>query len=604
MNKHKFLKYGLIFSTFLLMFGLNCLTPMIADDISYSQESYGFFSTFQATIKEYLNWNGRFIGQFLGRYFVSSQPGWIFKILNSIMYVCLILLILRLSSVREKYKFSWLKFILANALVWIFIEDFGQVILWRMGSTNYLWCTVVILFAILPVHDLYVKKRENLSKKWLFPLFFLGLIAGWGNENTSTSVIISLLFYFGAMFIQKRKTSFILLAQLIGALIGYGMLIFSPGAKIRSSHALKTTFFERILKNGNDIIKFLYEKEFILLLIFILLLSFLFIFIKNKNAFVNGVYFFILGLIILLALSMVPVGFFGSRACFGGTIFLIIGVLSCFSDDFQGSSFIKFVNVSLSVSLIAAFVLNFFQGFVDIYETRVLIDKRASWIVEQREQGNIHPMVLSVNCKTKYYSGVRLVDITPDETEWLNGSYAKFYGVERIFSTSEKLFKKIYKNGTPQLMNIQRLDDYLKYVKENKQYTAIISGFGNQKINQSFRKLGLNLPEDINWGYFAYLQDGELKSEWQGLGSFDKGIKIADKAIWVRTEASEYVDVHLSRIILDGYDYSRGIYGLNIVVLNENGSIKDSVAFNVIEGIDSYLAYRNDNKKYISSKVK
>jgi len=124
----------------------------------------------------------------------------------------------------------------------------------------------------------------------------------------------------------------------------------------------------------------------------------------------------------------------------------------------------------------------------------------------------------------------------------------------------------------------------------------VISGFGNQKINQSFQGLGLNLPEGVKWGYFACLQNGELKSEWSGHGIFDKNIEIAGKNIVTRTEISEREEgVHMSKICLENCDYSKAMQGLNIVVFDENGAMKDSVAFNVTGEVNSsYSAYRSD----------
>jgi hypothetical protein len=42
-NQQKIIAYGLIGVTFLVMFGLNCLTPWLADDFNYAELSHGFF---------------------------------------------------------------------------------------------------------------------------------------------------------------------------------------------------------------------------------------------------------------------------------------------------------------------------------------------------------------------------------------------------------------------------------------------------------------------------------------------------------------------------------------------------------------------------------
>jgi hypothetical protein len=149
------------------------------------------FSTIQKTFEEYRVDNARFVGQFFGRYLVSSYPKIVFNLLNAGMYVCLLLLIVCLSSVRKMNSFSWLKFFLANAFMWLFIDDFGQVVFWRMGATNYLWTTTFLLLAFLPIYLLFFGKKKIISNGWCRP-FFLEVLSGWGNEVSSAAVVFTI----------------------------------------------------------------------------------------------------------------------------------------------------------------------------------------------------------------------------------------------------------------------------------------------------------------------------------------------------------------------------------------------------------------------------
>jgi hypothetical protein len=82
------------------------------------------------------------------------------------------------------------------------------------------------------------------------------------------------------------------------------------------------------------------------------------------------------------------------------------------------------------------------------------------------------------------------------------------------------------------------------------------------------------------------------------LGSFAQKIFVAGKEIFTRTQSSEYTFLHSSSIISSGYDYSRGMHGLNFVIFDKDDNVKDSVAFDVI--LDATFPCRSDAGSYFN----
>jgi len=92
--------------------------------------------------KNYMTWNGRTVVQFLLRC-VQFWPKWLFNIVNSVIFVILMLLIYW--NVEGKKEFDFVLYTFINLLVWQFGVSFDQTVLWLSGACNYLWGAAIIL---------------------------------------------------------------------------------------------------------------------------------------------------------------------------------------------------------------------------------------------------------------------------------------------------------------------------------------------------------------------------------------------------------------------------------------------------------------------------
>ena len=274
---------------------LNFLTPLLADDYSYGLNLNGkrissIIDIFDYQVWHYFNWGGRTIAHTLAQTFLIF-PKAIFNVLNSFIYTVLIYLIYLHGKLNRKDKEQPYILLLIHLLLWFIIPVFGQSFIWLIGSCNYLWTTVIILYF------LWLYRKNSLSEKWynLLLMFILGLLAGWTNENTSAGLITILVF---SLIINKVETKKIELSKtrlfgIIGTLAGFIIMICAPGNYIRSAEFKDDTFIIiKIIKRALDITNNLENVILPLLIVIIILIS---LKIYHKKKIEKEAYTFILG---------------------------------------------------------------------------------------------------------------------------------------------------------------------------------------------------------------------------------------------------------------------------------------------------------------------
>ena len=185
---------------FLSMLILNYLTPILADDYSYSiAYDYTRITNLVDIIKyqshHYMTWGGRSVAHTIVQIFLI-MPKWIFNICNSGVYTAIVYLIYLLAKDNKK-KDKPSIMLLIHLLIFFFVPVFGQNCLWLDGSCNYIWTMLIILLLIYQYKN---KDKTNDTKLRIIMLFILGIFAGWTNENTSFGLIVIL----SSILIRKK----------------------------------------------------------------------------------------------------------------------------------------------------------------------------------------------------------------------------------------------------------------------------------------------------------------------------------------------------------------------------------------------------------------
>jgi hypothetical protein len=234
-----------------LMFVLNTNTPFLHDDFAYhfyydkhsemvrptSIPIISFWEIIPSMWHHYCCVNGRFTSHIILQVFCSLiGKGWLFNLCNTLMFVWLLHLLVRLSS-RSLSVPTLSAVICAMCL---FLPYPGQTVLWMTGSINYLW-TATLSLAIL----YYIEHNEEpATSMWKCALaIFIGIFVGWMQESITIGVSGALFFWFMKNRSKFRGTNF---ALTLGFWMGTALILFSPGTFNRIGHGEIATQMDTI----------------------------------------------------------------------------------------------------------------------------------------------------------------------------------------------------------------------------------------------------------------------------------------------------------------------------------------------------------------------
>lgn len=577
---------------YIIMVMLNFLTPLIADDIEYMYKTHNFFTILQDEYHQYLTWTGRSVVHIIARIFLL-MPKTVFNFVNPLIYLCLTYLIYQI-SIKDKTQFYILKYLLINILIWLFIPAFGETLLWETGSANYLWGGTIILSFITIYHHYYQNSKELLNNSWLnlIVVTIIGILAGWCNENTSGGAIIIIVGYIILIYKNKQPLKLWMFSGLIGSFLGLFVMVSAPGNKIRSAYFARSSWsFPHKLIDGMAVItKTLTDNSWTLFILIAILLALgIFYQMDNQHILLFFLYTFA-GLATIYVLVLSPSGLTWGRSFFGGSLFIIIAAMIEWPDNLTEKWHPAYLTISSL--LLISFLFSFISGTIDIFYSYRAIGSRYTYIKRQQQNGNLTPVIGSLDTpnQTSYpaYSS-HLSHIKSDSAAPVNIANAKYFKVKTIQSVSQKDWLNIYKNGNSKLMNIWDFKHYVQTISHSK-YTVLISAFGPQNVisNSELTTLTKNWPKldftssqnkDINLS--AILSPNKTQIETKSQLN-ELRLTLNNKTINIQSSYTPYKEQQFSHIVINNYDVSRHIPGINIVVLSNNGSILDSVNFSII----------------------
>ena len=233
-DKLKF--FAAIIFIFLMMFELNNLMPLHRDDYDYSmiwktgEHINSVADVFDSTYKHYFLHGGRFFTVFCLNLFLWLGKFY-FDIANALMFTALILLIYFHAKRNFKSENDFKIFAALGLAAWLSFPHFGEVAIWKSGSTVYLWSAVPAAIFLLPYNFYLAKKFPN--KKFFPPvIFLLGIFSGGGVENLGvTSTLLTAAISYRCY--KKNILQSWIPAGFFGSLIGLIILLAAPGNFVR-----------------------------------------------------------------------------------------------------------------------------------------------------------------------------------------------------------------------------------------------------------------------------------------------------------------------------------------------------------------------------------
>ena len=223
-------------AVFLFMLLLNVLMPIHRDDYDYSLiwgtlQHVGYFSdVLQSMWNHYLTHGGRMVTVFGLDLFLWLGKIW-FDIANAAIFTGMITL-LYFHAMRKVClgKAPWL-LALSAFFAWLALPHFGEVAVWKSGSTVYLWSGICVVLFLLP-YNLYLAGRLSWGHGMAIPMFFLGILAGWSVENLAVTVVAT-TFLISAYCWHEKKLKAWIPSGMIGAFVGFIGILAAPGNYVR-----------------------------------------------------------------------------------------------------------------------------------------------------------------------------------------------------------------------------------------------------------------------------------------------------------------------------------------------------------------------------------
>lgn len=220
---------------FLFMLLLNWWMPIHRDDYDYSmiwgtsRHIASFSDVWASLAGHYMLHGGRMVTVFCLDLFLWLGKIW-FDIANAAVFTAVTALVY--FHARRRLGLDAPGTLgLTAFLMWLCLPHFGEVAVWKSGSTVYLWSGFFILLFLLP-YNLYMAGRISWGRAMAIPMLLLGIPAGWSVENFAvTTVCIT-----AALSLRAYKKGHMPLwmpAGCAGAVIGFIGILAAPGNYVR-----------------------------------------------------------------------------------------------------------------------------------------------------------------------------------------------------------------------------------------------------------------------------------------------------------------------------------------------------------------------------------
>lgn len=425
--------FALLGISFIAIWIYNFLTPLMSDDLLFRASDYSSpLDIFRLEYQQYMTWTGRSVLQIILKIF-SLTPKWVFNLCNSLCFVALTLLIY--CNVKGKKKYDAFLLVLINLLIWNFSVEFAQTVLWLGGACNYLW-GIAILLGFLTCFRYFMengRRRKRAVPISVF-LFFFGVLAGWGNENTSGGgILIALLFSF-LYFRKERKIYPWTVSGIAGMVIGFLMMLLAPGNRARGSlmKADETySGFMAYVSRGLKINKAMNEYMMIYIVVICLLCAYFIYKGKKIEEFTDTFIYCLAGLATSYVLILTPEPM--PRAYFGANIFFAIACVQMISMVSEEDTLLLSLKKGGVVAAAIWMFFSYTENGANLARILREVNEREEYILEQTSHGNYDltlPM-LRPEFQTEY-SFMYDNDISMEEDFWMNEVFRIKYGLEDI----------------------------------------------------------------------------------------------------------------------------------------------------------------------------
>ncbi len=440
----KKLFFALVIANYIMVAIYEFLTPNMSDDVIYADivaKANSFFDLFVQEAQQWIDHTGRSVAHILLRIFLYIGNKAVFNIVAAFVFVGLSLLIYANIDHRKKYDIR--VYLGIMILMWLFDPTISNSTFWETGTCNYMF-TAAIMFGFITVFRKAFKENRASDAKFAVLTFFLGLLAGWGNENTSGGVLLfTVLMLFSKWFEKKDFSGFKnwMVSGIVGNLLGYILLLASPGNFARAgieseeeAHTGIVALAARFLKVTLNI------KNYYLVLVFVFLVLVIALAYRtgklsefleaSKGMLIFGLLF------LATCYALVMVSQSQLRTYYGASLFLMTGIMQGFA-WMVNKGFKEDMVQIIATSLVAIYgvflILTYIEQGANLARIKREFDEREAYYIKMVEEDKlwINAPKLRPDWQS-VYSMAYDSDISEDKDNWLNLSYCAHYGLDFI----------------------------------------------------------------------------------------------------------------------------------------------------------------------------
>ena len=414
---------------------LSFLTPMIADDYSYSFsfadysriESVGDIVGSMAAHRETIN--GRVIAHSMVQFFLML-PKAVFNISNGLAASLFVFL----TSLYSDFGLERTNaFVLAIAVLalWYFVPQFGEVFLWLDGAFSYGWAMLFSLLFVFPFYREFCGSGHR-TQSWVKAVYVVfAFAAGAYSESSSLAMLFIAFCLAVGGYIQKRKVPLFLAAALVTAILGYVFLMLSPSELSGRAGEFSLSAIARSFEYAVELTKLHLGKLYCaFMLIFAVAIETELTKPKGERDF-RPVGFaaiaFLGGLVSIAVFAFAK--YFPNRAMCASACWTIVAGTVLLSGMFaRRCSFVS----GLAGVLAALFAFSFVLGVLDVAVVYKKSNERLTQIAEAKANGETSIVLEKFVADTKYSPAYELTDIAEGENEWPNDAIASYFGLETV----------------------------------------------------------------------------------------------------------------------------------------------------------------------------
>ena len=453
-SKYKILILILVLlSVFGFMFVLNYNTSMVSDDYIYqfvfenrmptseTRRLTNVFQLFPSMANHWRLWGGRVTVHFLLQFCFLMGKGF-FNVFNSIMFIVLGLLIYKHIDDTKDINIPLL--ISIYAAIFLFVPQPGATILWKSGSANYLWASIMILIMTL-IYKRHFDSNEKIKNTNLnaILIFLYGLFVGCSSENGVIALIITQILFMLAYKIKYNKIPNWAYAGLIGTIISYILLLASPGNYIRANE-----MYPGVEYKFDDLIDYTLKitsltYKYVGIIIIAAFITTVLTINKQKDIkeyikkYSIQIIFLIYTVISIYSLILSPA--FPERSWMFTFVYLIIVLFYNINNIKTNNSNITSKKAIIITMGILSFltIKEYYDANRELIESKKITDSHIEIINEEKSQGNYDIVVHTFPSAASKYNALKDNGyLTNNSTLWTNRWIAEYYGLNSIVSRS------------------------------------------------------------------------------------------------------------------------------------------------------------------------